>query len=373
MEKANKDSVFMKKVFDLAVKGKGSTSPNPMVGAVIVRDGVIVGEGFHERAGGPHAETLALREAGSDAKGATLYVNLEPCNHHGRTPPCTDALIKAGIRKVICSMEDMNSGVKGGGLKKLTEGGIEVSSGLMAEEAKWLNEIYFKNRIHELPFVTLKIAQSLDGRIATGEGSSKWITGTESRKHVHTLRSEYDAVLVGIGTVIADNPRLTVRDVESVNNPLRVVLDTDLRIPGDSSLLDSSGESETLIFTAVEENEDELPTFLRRDGVSIEFVKRSDGLLDLMEVLKRLFQRGVMSVLVEGGSKVFTSFISDKLVDKLQVFIGPMILGGGKSFPSFEDLGINTMDKAIGLSVVKSRKIGQDLMIVSYPAETEKV
>ena len=365
------DQFMIKKTFDLAVQGRGKTFPNPMVGALVVKDGVIVGRGYHHQAGGPHAEAIAIDDAGGSTHGATLYVNLEPCNHYGNTPPCTDTVVKAGIKKVVCSMKDPNPRVKGKGLKRLIDEGIEVSVGLMESEARRLNEVYCKNMSTQLPFVSLKIAQSLDGRIATREGSSKWITGTESRKYVHMLRSEHMAVVIGIGTVRTDDPFLTVRYVDAIRAPLRVVLDTHLKITGDERLLNSAGDAETLIYTAIEGKTDGRFDDIIRAGVSVKTVGCRNGLLDLKEILTDLFHRGISSIIVEGGTRVFTSFLSEGLVDKLYVFIGPVIVGGGGSYPSFDDLGISTMENAIAVSVADSRKLGQDTLLVCYPSNTD--
>jgi len=362
------DQIMIKKTFDLAIRGKGRTFPNPMVGALVVRKGVIVGEGYHRQAGGPHAETMALDDASGKTQGSTLYVNLEPCNHHGNTPPCTDAIVKAGIKKVVCSMEDPNPRVKGRGLKRLSEEDVEVSVGLMENEARRLNEVYCKNMREELPFVALKVAQSLDGRIATRQGSSKWITGPESRKYVHMLRNEHAAVVVGIGTVRPDDPLLTVRDVEKVRAPLRVVLDTHLSIADESRLVNSAGDAETLIYTALDEAADGQAGDIIKEGVSVETITGRSGLLDLREALRDLYRRGVTAVLVEGGTRIFTSFLSEGLVDKLYVFIGPVIIGGGESYPSFGDLGISNIEKAFRVDVVESKRLGQDTLIVCYPS-----
>ena len=359
---------WLKEALDLAVMGKGLTFPNPMVGAVVVKDGLIVGKGYHRKAGGPHAEIVALEAARGNVRGAALYVNLEPCNHHGHTPPCTEAIIGAGIRRVVCSTEDPNPRVSGKGLKRLEEAGLEVLVGPMAEEAKRLNEVYFKNMSTGLPFVALKIAQSLDGRIATRLGDSRWITGTESRRYIHRLRSESDAILVGIGTVIADNPLLTVREIGTVRTPLRVALDTHLRIPPGANLLDPSSGYKTLIYTGVEEVRDDRFARIRGEGVSIQAIRDSGKELDLDAVLRDLYRRGVSSLLVEGGTRVFTSFLGGGWVDKLYTFIGPIILGGGGSFPSFDDLSISSIEGAIRLKVVESHGLGQDTLIISYPS-----
>ncbi len=367
MDKAGEEISLMRKTFDLAMRGRGRTFPNPMVGAVIVREGKVVGEGYHHRAGEPHAEDIALRAAGDAAGGGTLYVNLEPCNHQGNTPPCTEAIIAAGIERVVCSMKDPNPRVDGSGLKRLVEAGIDVTVGLLEEEAVRLNEVYIKNISTSLPFVALKIAQSIDGRIATGLGSSKWITGIESRKFVHRLRDEYAAVMVGIGTVLTDDPRLTVREVDCSRPPLRVVLDSNLKIPSTARVLDASGGFGTLIYTSVSNLADGRYPYLEKEGVSIRILKGRGGRLDLLEVLGDLFRKGVSSVLVEGGTKLFTSFLSRGLVDKLFIFIGPVIIGGGSSYPSFDELGIKTIDEAVRVMNFDSIRLGGDMLMIGYP------
>lgn len=368
MEKTDREQFMMKRAFDLAIRGRGRTFPNPMVGALIVRDDVIVGEGYHHRVGGPHAEIEAIEDARGNTRGATLYVNLEPCNHHGKTPPCSEAIVRAGIKKVVCAMKDPNPKVRGKGLRRLSEENIDVTVGILSDEAERLNEVYCKNMRENLPFVALKIAQSLDGRIATYSGNSKWITGEESRKYVHMMRNEHAAVIVGVGTVLADDPLLTVRDVDIVRPPLRVVLDTHLRIPGNAKLLNSGREARTLIYTAVEDITSEQYGFLNREGVSVRTIGYRGDRLDLEAVLRDLLQQGIYSVFVEGGTQIFTSFLSEGLVDKLYIFIGPVIVGGGKSYPSFDDLGISTIEKAVGVNVFESRRLGQDTLIVCYPS-----
>jgi diaminohydroxyphosphoribosylaminopyrimidine deaminase/5-amino-6-(5-phosphoribosylamino)uracil reductase len=363
----------MQKTFDLALRGKGRTAPNPMVGAIVVRGDRIVGQGFHDRAGGPHAEIVALEDARGHTSGSTLFVNLEPCNHHGNTPPCTDAIIEAGIRRVFCSMEDPNPKVQGSGLHRLAEAGIEVNVGIMESEARRLNEVYEKNIRSELPFVTLKIAQSIDGRIATRRGDSQWITGAESRREVHRLRNECDALLVGIGTVVSDDPLLTVRDIDDAHSPLRVVLDSQLRIAPKMQLVKTSGRHRTLIYTTVDGKDSERPAHLRRKGITVERLPAGDGGVALEPVLRDLFQRGVSSLFVEGGTGVFTSFLSRGQADKLYIFVGPVILGAGGSFPSFDNLDVSSVEQAIGVNIVENRMIQEDLLIVGYPSNIRSV
>ena len=368
MEKgSDRDRRFMERALSLAGKGRGGTFPNPMVGAVVVRDNNVVGDGYHRRAGGAHAEIAAIEAARGNADQATLYVNLEPCNHYGNTPPCTEAIIAAGISRVVCSMEDPNPCVKGKGLKRLSDEVIEVSFGIREEEARRLNEVYSKNIRTAMPFVALKIAQSLDGRIATRSGDSKWITGEESRRRVHELRNEYAAVVVGAGTVEIDDPLLTVRDVELVRAPLRVILDTDLKMPAHSRILESAREFRTLICTAVEDTEGEQYEYIHRSGATVSSYGRRGEHIDLREVLVDLFKRGVPSLLVEGGARVFTSFLAERLVDKLYLFFGPMIMGGGDSYPSFRELGVTSIRDTVGVDVMESSSLGRDVLITGYP------
>ena len=357
------DQRSMKRALELAEKGRGCTSPNPMVGAVILRDGLIVGEGYHARAGLPHAEVNAITQAGDQAQGATMYVSLEPCSHTGRTPPCTMAIIEAGIRRVVCAVMDPNPKVSGGGSHALRQAGIEVDVGLMAEEAKRLNEVYFQYVTTGLPFVTVKIAQTIDGKIAAPDGNSRWISGEASRRFVHRLRSHNDAVLVGVNTVIADNPELTVRAVEG-RNPNRIVLDPSLRIPFQSNLVKGHAEGRTIVAASERINGSKVAQLQAKGVETWEIPVNNDHRMDLGALLKKIGEEGMTSLLVEGGATVFTTFLQSHAVHKLHVFIAPMALGSGRS--SIGDLGIQSLQQALRLQEVEMRQMNGDVLITGY-------
>ena len=350
----------MKLSLNLGKKGKGQTSPNPMVGAVVVKNGEIVGRGYHKRFGELHAEANALKACQDKAKGATLYVNLEPCCHHGKTPPCTDMIIKSGIRKVVCATLDPNSQVNGRGIKALREGGVEVRLGVLEEEAKKLNEVYMKFITTGLPFVMLKVAQTLDGRIATKLGDSKWITQEDSRRFVHSLRSSVDAVLVGANTVRRDDPELTTHDVRG-DDPIRIILDSSGRIPRNSRVIKENKNGKTVTATT-----NQKPNGKLKEKVEVWNLKRSrDGKVDLKRLLKKAGDSQVTSLLVEGGSKVLTSFLKQKLVDKIYYFLSPKILGEG--LDSFGDLGIRRISDSITLRDCELKRFQNDLLVIGYP------
>ena len=304
----------------------GKPSPNPHVGAVIVKDGELVATGHHERAGTEHAEVIALKAAGANAEGATLYVTLEPCNHHGRTPPCTDAIISAGIARVVIGCRDPNPHVDGGGAEGLVDKGIAVTMGVREPAARALIQPWSKFVTTGLPYVSLKLALSLDGRIATRSGASKWVTGPDARARVHLLRSRSDAVVVGVGTAVADDPRLTVRDAPG-DSPVRVVFDTNLRVPLESRLVTTARDIPTLVLTGPDAPTD-LEAQLQAFGVEvIRLPLSAEGRLDVVSSLRLLAQRGIVSLLVEGGAELAGSFLAGRLADELHAFIAPILLG----------------------------------------------
>ena len=356
------DYTFMGRAINLAKTRKGLTHPNPTVGCVIVKNGKIVGEGVHRRAGMPHAEVEALKKAGKNAEGATAYVTLEPCAHYGRTPPCSLALLQAKVKRVVVATTDPNPKVAGKGIEILRKGGVEVQVGLLKREAEKLNEDFFHWITTGTPFVVLKIAQTLDGFIATPDGSSKWITSVKSRQLVHLLRCQSSAILVGVGTVLKDNPRLTVRDVPCERQPLRVVLDTHLRTPLEAHITDTS-QAPTLIFTASDDIE-RIRAFERR-GIEVIKVPAYGGHLDLKEVLKILGQREVVSLLVEGGAKVFGSFFKEGLFNKLYTFIAPKVFGKGIS--PFGGFSVEKPDLAEVLKLENLTHLGDDILAEYYP------
>jgi diaminohydroxyphosphoribosylaminopyrimidine deaminase/5-amino-6-(5-phosphoribosylamino)uracil reductase len=353
------DEEFILECIELARRGKGYVSPNPLVGAVIVKNKRVVGRGFHQKFGEAHAEINALRDAGRKARGAALYVNLEPCSHYGKTPPCTDAIISSGIRRVVIGMTDPNPLVKGKGIHALTSAGVEVRTGILSRECRRLNEFFVKKMTTGLPFVTLKIAQTLDGKIALTNGSSQWITSKDSRKRVHQLRAEYDAVLVGATTAQLDDPRLTARLVKG-RNPKRILLDGKLSTPLSSRLFSDGLRSRTVVFVRQigSKELERKKEILERRGVQIvEIHGRRDGTLPLKSVLESLADLNILSVLVEGGQQVFTQFLEEGLVDRLLVFVAPKAYGCD-GVPAFGHL-----QHAFEASSSSIERVGSDLLL----------
>jgi diaminohydroxyphosphoribosylaminopyrimidine deaminase/5-amino-6-(5-phosphoribosylamino)uracil reductase len=357
---------IMKRVFQLATHGTGLTSPNPLVGCVIIKNNKIIGEGFHKKYGGKHAETAAIDNAKLSLEGATLYTNLEPCCPDipdKKTPPCTDRIIKEKIRKVVICTIDPNPYVNGKGVEILKKSGINVEIGLLADEAKRLNEKYFKYIQTGIPFVHLKIAQSIDGRIATSKGKSQWITNQAALKQVHELRAAYDSVLVGVKTVIMDDPLLTVRLVPG-KNPKRIILDNNLNTPPNAKILSNSGNKKNIIFTGTKIANGRIENFQRKNIEIFEVNSNGRGNLDLKEVLSTLGKLKISSVLVEGGGKIFTSFVKEKLFDKISFFIAPLLIGDG--IQSIGPLGINTLAEALKLERVSIKIIDQQALVEGY-------
>ncbi len=357
------DEYWMRRALRLAQKGKGRTSPNPMVGAVLVRKGQVIGEGFHAKAGEPHAEILALSQAGSQATEATLYVNLEPCSHQGRTPPCAPAVIQAGVRRVVVGMEDPNPLVKGRGLEMLRNAGLDVEVGLLEPDCRRLNESFVKYICTRQPFVTLKIASTLDGKIATAQGESKWITGEKARKLVQRLRNESDGVLVGIGTILKDDPLLTPR-LKGGKNPFRIVLDSRLRIPDQARVLEKIPEK-TILITSAGAPEQRIEE-LKKKGIQVLILDTVERKINLRTLLPRLGEMGITSLLVEGGSEVNGSFLREGLMDKILLFFSPKILGG-QALEMFGGKGIEKLEDAYQIDQIKVKKVGEDILIEGYP------
>ncbi len=364
VNRVDTDKRFMKMAFTLAKKGLGSTSPNPLVGAVIVKDGNVIGSGYHERAGSAHAEINALRDAGGDTAGATLYINLEPCNHYGKTPPCTPEIIKSKISRVVIGMEDPNPVVSGRGIKRLRDAGIEVSVRIMKDESIRLNEAYVKFITTKTPFVTLKIASTLDGKTADASGNSKWITGESSRRMVHRIRSWVDAVLVGVGTVKRDDPLLTVRNVKGTN-PHRIVVDSRLSIPLNSSIIKRVKDTDTIIATTYKAPVKRVEE-VRKKGVELVFLPYKENGVDLNGLMEELGERDISSLLIEGGTRLATSALRQGIVDKLLFFFAPKVLGGVDSYPIFRDIGISELKDSIVLKKMNVRKFGGDILVESY-------
>ncbi|MBM7855756.1 diaminohydroxyphosphoribosylaminopyrimidine deaminase/5-amino-6-(5-phosphoribosylamino)uracil reductase [Desulfohalotomaculum tongense] len=360
------DRYYMKEALQLAAKAEGCTSPNPMVGAVVVKNGRIVGRGYHQRAGTPHAEVHALREAGEQAEGATIYVTLEPCCHYGRTPPCTEAIKKAGISRVVVAITDPNPLVAGRGLNILKEAGIEVTSGVLADEAGKLNEVFIKYITTNRPFVVLKAAVSLDGKIATATGESQWITGPESREYAHRLRHRYDGILVGINTVLSDNPSLTARLPEGGGrDPVRIVLDSKCRTPLDAKIINQSSKAKTIIATTEAADREKIEA-LKQAGAEVIVLPGSSGRVDIEELLKELGRREITSLLVEGGGGVHGSFLTAKMVDKVYWFIAPMLIGGAEAPGAVAGRGAEKLADAVKLKELTIHRFGPDICIEGY-------
>mgnify|MGYP000858717899 CR=1 FL=1 len=359
------DKSYMKLALRLAARARGRTSPNPMVGAVVVKDGNIVGRGFHRKAGTPHAEILALKEAGAEARGATIYVTLEPCCHYGRTGPCCEAVIQAGIARVVVAMADPNPLVAGKGLKRLEEAGISVTLGVMEEEARRLNEVFLKYIATRLPFVVAKAAVSLDGKIATRSGQSRWITGPEARAYGHLLRDRYDAILVGIGTVLADDPALTTRlPGGGGRDPVRVVLDSRGRTPPGAKVLNQSSEAPTIIAVTKDAPFERIAA-LRGAGAEVLVVGEGPR-VDLPALMKLLAAREITSILIEGGAGVHGSALEAGIVDKAAWFIAPKIIGGSEAPGPVGGFGVDTPAEAPELERVKMRRLGKDFCLEGY-------
>jgi diaminohydroxyphosphoribosylaminopyrimidine deaminase/5-amino-6-(5-phosphoribosylamino)uracil reductase len=354
------DEVFMRRALELAERGRYGVNPNPMVGCVIVQDGTIIGEGWHRRAGEPHAEVDALRRASADPRGATMYVTLEPCCHHGRTPPCTDAIRDAGIARVVIAMRDPNDVVDGRGIAQLRASGIEVTTGVLEQEARRLNEKFAWAMSQKLPFVLLKAGMTLDGKLATITRESQWITSTEARERSLMLREEYDAVAVGSGTLATDNPRLTRRlgISESITPYTRVVLDGGGEASPHAQLLADGGR--TILFTP------RAPQDLS-SSVDVVEMPTIDRRLDLVVVLRELYARGVQSLLVEGGSLLHSDFISRGLWQKMIVFVAPAIVGGPEAPSIFAGEPVSRLTDAYRFRFDRVEVVGSDLMIVAYP------
>lgn len=362
----NEHILFMKKAISLAKKGNWKTSPNPMVGAVVVKDGRIISTGYHKKAGLPHAEAEAIKNAKESLNGATLYVNLEPCCHRDkRTPPCTDEIIKSGIKKVVIAMRDPNPKVNGKGIEVLKENGIEVVEGILEEEAKRLNEFYIKYITTKTPFVILKIAMTLDGKIATPTGQSKWITSERSRRLVHLVRSKVDAVLSAYGTVIKDNPQFTSR-IKNGKNPIRVIIDPELKIPLDYHVYNPPPETISVIHQS-HINSSKIKALIER-GVKI--LPYNTDKVDLKWLMEELGKREITSVMIEGGSSLNYYALFHNVVDKVMLFIAPKIIGGKDSFPSVGGKDYKPLENALRLENLKIRMVEEDILIEGYIKKT---
>jgi diaminohydroxyphosphoribosylaminopyrimidine deaminase / 5-amino-6-(5-phosphoribosylamino)uracil reductase len=370
---ADNDGRFMRHALDLAKRGRALASPNPMVGAVLVRDGQIVGEGFHRYAEKKHAETWALEQAGAAARGSTLFVTLEPCSHQGRTPPCTNQLIEAGVARVVAAMTDPNPLVGGNGLRSLRAAGLDVETGVCETEALKFNEAYCKFIQTRTPFVTLKAGMTLDGKIAQADGRSQWITQEASRQRVQQFRHESDAILTGIGTVLADNPRLTDRTGLPRRRPLlRVVLDTRLRLSPDSALVRSRAEGDLLVFCSEQRNAKRQHQ-LEACGVEVLSLATTQGRMDLSALLAELGRRDITSVMIEAGPTLNFEALRSGCVHKMLCFVAPSILGGQSPLPLVGGEGFVRLDRSLPLRFASIEHVGDDLLIEAYVVGTKQV
>jgi len=371
--KMRTDRYFMRMALRLAQKGLGKTSPNPMVGAVVVKAGKVVGRGYHKEAGLKHAEIVALDTAGDHAKGATVYVTLEPCTHFGKTPPCVNALIERGVKRVVSAMKDPNPVNNGKAFRVLKARGIKVSCGLLEKEAKKLNEVFIKYITSKRPFITCKLAQTLDGKIATKTGDSKWITGKESRRFAHELRSQADAVMVGVGTIIKDDPLLTSRKhveglrfkVQSLKQPIKIIVDSTLRAPSNARIFGKDSPAKVILATTKKAPKARVKLFKKLD-CEVLMLNQKNGTVSLRHLMKELGKRQITSVLVEGGGELVGGLVDEKLVDKFLIFVTPKIIGGKNAITSVEGKGVDKISKAIKLKGIKYRRFKEDLLIEGY-------
>jgi diaminohydroxyphosphoribosylaminopyrimidine deaminase/5-amino-6-(5-phosphoribosylamino)uracil reductase len=356
----NIDERYIKECIELARLGEGKVSPNPLVGSIVLdKDDRQVGRGYHMKYGEAHAEVNALNEAGEKAKGGTLYINLEPCSHYGKTPPCADRVISSGVKRLVIGMVDPNPKVAGQGIKKIQAAGIEVTSGILEGECRKLNEIFIKHITKNEPFIALKTASTIDGKIATRTGSSKWITSTSAREEVQRLRNKYDAILTGSGTVIKDNPSLTCR-LEEGRNPVRIIIDSELKTSPDSKVYNNDG---TKIFIAASEKaKNKYPD-------NIEIIRcpiTSEGKINLKYFTDELYKKGIMSILVEAGGKLNGAFLKNNLVDKFYFFVAPKILGDNRAYSVIDGFDIENIDQCINLNFDEIKSFPPDILIEAY-------
>lgn len=363
------DKLYMKRALELAKLGTGYTNPNPLVGAVIVKNNQIIGEGYHKRYGSPHAEINAFDNSTEDVSDATMYVTLEPCSHYGKTPPCADAIVKKGIKKVVIAMLDPNPIVSGKGIDILKSNGIEVITGVLEEESKKLNEIFIKYITTNRPFCILKTAMTLDGKIASYTGDSKWISNQVSRKFVHKLRHKVSSIMVGIGTVLTDNPLLTTRlDAEEGVNPARIIIDTHGRTPLDSKIMKTSKDVKTIIVTTNLSDNKKLKS-MEDMGAEIIITPLKEGKVDLSYLMGILGERKIDSILLEGGSTLNYSALNEGIIDKVISFISPKIIGGDTAKTPVGGEGIMYMKDAISLKNINISYFESDFMIEGYIGE----
>lgn len=356
------DKDYMKRALELAAKGRGWTNPNPMVGAVIVKDGRIIGEGYHHKCGELHAERDALKNCTEDPKGATIYVTLEPCCHYGKQPPCVNAILEAGITKVVCGSGDPNPKVAGKGLQLLRDAGVEVVEHVLEDECLALNEIFFHYITTKRPYVALKYAMSRDGKIACATGESQWITGETARAHVHELRNAYAGILVGVGTVLQDNPQLTCR-MEGGKNPVRIVCDTHLKTPLQATLVTTAKEVPTIIATAEQDKLKQQPYL--DAGCEVLTLPLKEGHIDLEALLTELGKKELDSVLVEGGGRLNWSFVNQRLVQKVYTYVGANLFGGETALTPIEGEGFLNPAESLKLTNTRIQVFGEDVLLES--------
>jgi diaminohydroxyphosphoribosylaminopyrimidine deaminase/5-amino-6-(5-phosphoribosylamino)uracil reductase len=357
----------MKRALELSKRGMGYTKPNPLVGAVIVKEGKVIGEGYHAFYGGPHAEINAFKHAKEDVKGATMYVTLEPCSHYGKTPPCANAIVEKGISRVIIGMKDPNPLVAGRGIEILKSNGIEVITGVIEDEVKKLNEIFIKYITTKTPFCLLKTAMTLDGKIATATGDSKWITNEMSREYVHKLRHRVSAIMVGIGTVLTDNPLLTTRlpNREDAVDPVRIIVDTGGRIPLESKVLNLDSKSRTIIATTEKITKGKFEA-LKEKGAEVLVAPLKEDKVDLAYLMKILGQKGIDSILLEGGSTLNYSALNEGIVDKVVAFIAPKMVGGHHAKTPVGGEGKKYIRDAFLLENLNLFRFDEDIMVEAY-------
>lgn len=362
------DKYYMRFALNLASNVSGQTSPNPPVGAVVVKNGEILGFGAHLKAGEAHAEVHALQMAGDKAKGATIYVTLEPCSHYGKTPPCADLIIEKGIKRAVVAVVDPNRKVAGRGINKLRNAGIDVEIGILQSEAEQINDVFFHYTKTKTPYVTVKSAVSLDGKTATATGDSKWITGEEARMDVHQYRHMHDAILVGVNTVIADNPSLTARLPNGAKNPTRIILDSNLRTPLHAKVV-ADQEADTWIFVGKHVTDQQMAPYLEKPRVRV--MQLDEEHIPIERVLKILGENKIMSLFVEGGAEVNGSFLTGKHINQLILYQAPKLIGGKTAPTSFAGKGFQSIDETLALEIKQVEMIGKDIKITAVPRKDD--
>ena len=365
------DEFYMDKALELAIKGMGKTNPNPIVGSIIVKENKIIGKGYHEHYGQAHAERNAIKNAIDDVSGSTIYINLEPCAHYGKTPPCVDLIIEKKIKRVVIGMLDPNPLVAGKSIEKLRKNNIEVIVGIREEECRKINEIFIKYITSKLPYVIIKSGISLDGKIATYTGESKWITSKDSRIHGHELRNKMTGIMVGINTIVLDNPMLTYRGEKEGRNPIRIVLDSNLRIPIESNVIRYNNGN--TIVACIKNSNNSKKIFLENIGIKIIETNEDDGEVDLKELMKKLAEEKIDSILLEGGGTLNYSALKKGIVDKVRFYIAPKIIGGEKSKNSVGGQGFEKLEQCINLKNISCFNIGEEIVVEGYVSKEDEI